>query len=91
MIRSLAVEWGEHGIATHGLRLGHISGLMKSTQTNPALLDSVKAKSPLGKLISPEDVASYILWLAEGGCQVTSGNIIDFDPAYTINRWPVTE
>lgn len=91
LVRSLAVEWGEHGIATQALRLGHITGLMKSTKTNPALLGAVKAKSPLGELISLEDVASYIVWLAGGGCHATSGNIMDFDPAYTINRWPLTE
>lgn len=91
LVRALAVEWGPHGIATQALRLGHISGLMKSTKTNPALLDAVKAKSPLGNLISPEEVASYIVWLANGGCHAMSGNITDFDPAYTINRWPLTE
>ena len=91
LIRALAVEWGEHGIATQALRLGHISGLMKSTKTNPSLLGAVQAKSPLGQLVSPEDVANYIVWLADGGCHATSGNVTDFDPAYTINRWPLQE
>jgi 3-oxoacyl-[acyl-carrier protein] reductase len=89
MMRALAVEWGQYGIATHALRLGHISGLMKTTVTNPKLLDAVKQHTPLNKLILPEEVASYIVWLAQGGCHSVSGSVIDFDPAYTINRWPL--
>lgn len=89
MMRALAVEWGQYGIATHALRLGHISGLMKTTVTNPALLDAVKQHTPLHKLILPEEVASYIVWLAQGGCHSVSGSVVDFDPAYTINRWPL--
>ena len=30
-----------------------------------------------------------IALIAEGGAQSISGSIIDFDPAYTINRWPL--
>lgn len=89
VVRSLAVEWGPYGVATHAIRLGHVSGLMKSTRTNPLLLDSVKKKSPLGKLIEPMEIASYILWLVQGGCHSMSGSISDFNPAYTINRWPI--
>jgi 3-oxoacyl-[acyl-carrier protein] reductase len=89
MTKSLAVEWGKYGIATHCLRLGHISGLMKSTQTNPKLLENVRSKIPRGKLLDPAEVASYITWLSQGGAQSVSGSIIDFDPAYLINRWPL--
>jgi len=39
--------------------------------------------------IAPEEVAKYLVWVAEGGAQSISGSIIDFDPAYTINRWPL--
>lgn len=89
MMRALAVEWGQYGIATHALRLGHISGLMKTTVTNPKLLEAVRQHTPLNKLIMPEEVASYIVWLSQGGCHSVSGSVSDFDPAYTINRWPL--
>lgn len=89
MVRELAVEWGKHGIATHGIRLGHLSGIMRSSVINTAVLDAVKAKIPSGKLIPPEAVANYIVWLGEGNAQYVSGSIIDFDPAYMINRFPL--
>ena len=89
LVRELAVEWGAHGIATHAIRLGHLAGLMKTTPANPALLAAVKERTPSHSLIAPEEVAKYLVWVAEGGAQSISGSIIDFDPAYTINRWPL--
>ncbi|PIQ69012.1 MAG: hypothetical protein COV91_00800 [Candidatus Taylorbacteria bacterium CG11_big_fil_rev_8_21_14_0_20_46_11] len=89
LTRELAVEWGQHGIYTHAIRLGHLSGLMKSTPANPKLLIKVKEKTPSHRLIDPSEVAQYILWLGNGGAKSVSGSIVDFDPAYTINRWPI--
>ncbi len=90
LVRELAVEWGKYGISTNAIRLGHLEGLMKTTKTNPLLLDAVRTKIPSGRIIKPEDVAGYILWLAEGGSAAVSGGITEFDPAYTINRWPLS-
>lgn len=89
LARSLAVEWGEDDIFTHCLRLGHLAGLMKSTKISPGFLDAVKLKIPSHKLIEPKAVASYIVWLAEGGSRSMSGTVVDFDPAYMINRNPL--
>lgn len=89
LVRELAVEWGEQGIRTHALRLGHLEGLMKSTKANPAMLDAVRAATPSHALIPPEAVADYVAWLANGGSKYISGSILDFDPAYTLNRWPL--
>jgi len=89
VIRSLAVEWAKYGIATHGLRLGHLEGLMKTTKMGPILLEAVKKQTPSHRLINPSEVAKYLVWVAEGGSQSISGSIIDFDPAYAINRYPI--
>lgn len=88
LTRSLAVEWGSHGISTHCIRLGHLSGFMKSSPSNPALLDAAKKNTPGNVLLEASDVASYVSWLASGGCKAVNGSVIDFDPAYCINRWP---
>lgn len=89
LTRSLAVEWGEHDIFVNCIRLGHLEGLMKSTKTNPRLLDAVKSKTPSGGLIAPAEVAKYAVWLACGGSKSLTGSIVDFDHAYTLNRWPL--
>lgn len=89
LIRQLAIEWGKYNIATHAIRLGHLSGVMRSSVMNTAVLDAVKAKIPSGKLIPPKAVADYIVWLGKGNAQYISGSVIDFDPAYMINRNPL--
>lgn len=89
MARELAVEWGKYGINTHCIRLGHLSKLMKTTEFNPKVFNIVKKRIPSGRLVEPSDVASYILWLAEGGSKAVNGSVIDFDPAYVINAKPI--
>ena len=62
---------------------------MKTTKTNPKLLRKVKKYTPLNKLMSPQEVAKYINFLALGGCKSVSGSTTDMDSGYTINRWPL--
>ncbi len=89
LTKELAVEWGEHNIKTHAIRLGPLSKLMKTTKANPAILEAVIKKMPNHKLIEPEEVASYIVWLAEGGSHAVTGSVIDFDAGYSINLFPL--
>ncbi len=89
LTKCLAVEWGRFGIATHCIRLGHLEGLMRTTKTDPALLDKVKKISALGCLIKPDHVAKLIAHLASECNNIMSGETIDVDPAYVINRWPL--
>ena len=89
LMKCLAVEWGRYNISTHAIRLGHLTGLMKTTKTNPALLKKVKKLTPLKKLMSPEEVAKYIVFLANGGCKSVSGGTTEMDSGYSINRWPI--
>jgi len=89
MIRELAVEWGPQGIATHCIRLGHLEQFMRTTKPNPAFLEAVKAHTPSKELIPADAVGSYMAWLATGGARYISGSVLDFDPAYVINRIPL--
>ncbi len=89
MTRALATEWGPDGIRVHAVRLGHLEGLMRTTKANPRLLDAVREKTPLGRLIPPAGVASYIRWLCEEPAAAVTGSIYEFDPGYVRNRWPL--
>ena len=57
---------GENTRSTHSIRLGHLSGLMKTKKTNPKLLKSVKKITPLNKLMSNKETAKYIAFLSDG-------------------------
>lgn len=92
----LAVEWGEHGISTHSIRLGPLTKLMKATTANakdPAalanLLEVIKKRMPAHELIPPEAVAEYIVYLAAGGARWVTGSTLDFDAGFTRNIYPL--
>jgi len=87
--RSLAVEWGEF-CTTYALRLGHVSGLMKSTRANPNLLEEVRERTPSGMLLDPKLVASFIVSAHSSGHRQLNAAIIDMDHGYTVNRWPLS-
>ncbi len=88
LCRALAVEWGEF-CTTYALRLGHVEGLMKSTKAAPGLLDRVRERTPGGKLLNPESIASFIVNAHAGGHHQLNASIISMDSGYTMNRWPV--
>ncbi len=92
----LGVEWGEHSIATHCIRLGPLDKLMKATRAkaaNPAALDgllaTIKKRMPAHELIPSEAVAEYIVHLAAGGARWMTGQVTDFDAGYTRNIYPL--
>ena len=86
---SLAIELGDSNISSICLRLGHLSSLMKSTKTNPALLSSVKSLVPQHNLIDPIEVSEFISHIHKSNSKTLNGSVIDFDGGYTKNRWPL--
>jgi NAD(P)-dependent dehydrogenase (short-subunit alcohol dehydrogenase family) len=43
--------------------------------------DAVRAQSPFGRVATPEDVASAVVWLASPGARFSSGTIVDVNGA----------
>ena len=89
LMKCLCIEWGKYKISTHSIRLGHLSGLMKTTKTNPKLLKNVKKITPLNKLMSNKETSKYIAFLSDGACESVSGGVTEMDSGYTSNRWPL--
>lgn len=92
----LGIEWGEHGIATHCIRLGPLDKLMKATvakATDPValegLLATIKKRMPAHELIPADAVAEFIVHLASGGARWVTGQVTDFDAGYTRNIYPL--
>lgn len=65
-VRSLAVEYGRNGIRANAVCPGSVrtAAWERRISTNPTLLDEVVAHYPLGRLVTPEEVASSVLFLA---------------------------
>lgn len=89
LTKQLAVEWGEHGISTHAIRLGPLNKLMRTTKANPAILEATKKRLPQHELIPPEAVADYIVALGKGIAPWVTGAVIDFDAGFTLNAYPL--
>lgn len=89
LTKQLAVEWGEYGISTHIIRLGPLNKLMRTTKTNPAILEATKKRLPQHELIPPEAVADYIVALGKGIAPWVTGAVIDFEAGFTLNAYPL--
>jgi NAD(P)-dependent dehydrogenase (short-subunit alcohol dehydrogenase family) len=69
LARGLAVDWGRYGIRTNAILPWQVTGARTQTLANAAkafgedLLEAYRQKSPMRRLIEPEDIAEAVLWL----------------------------
>jgi NAD(P)-dependent dehydrogenase (short-subunit alcohol dehydrogenase family) len=64
LTRSVAHEWGPHGITANSICPGYVLTEMGAATRTPELVASWEAMSPLGRLGTPDDVAGVALFLA---------------------------
>lgn len=91
LTRALAVEWAPQGVAVNCVAPGHLPALMDGTGAGQALLDAAKAKTPTGKLATPDEVADVVFWLCNDAPMSLTGQIITVDGGFTLNTWPMGE
>lgn len=84
MARTLAAEWGHHGIRCNVVMPGVIA-----TPKVEALPDQVKqglsASLPLGRIGKPEEIASTVAFLVSPGAAYITGTVIRVDGGYGLN------
>ena len=86
MTRALAVELAPQGIAVNCVAPGHYT-LMASKAAG--LLEGALGRSPMGRLVTPEEVAEVITWLVTDAPECLTGEILVVDGAYSIGAYPV--
>ena len=98
MARALAVEWGQYNITVNSISPWQTSGGRTDTvaaqeyaSTGANTLGAYKRKSPLHRLVRPEDIAETVVWLAKN--QSITGQDIVIDGGVTASAWhkPYTE
>jgi len=77
LTRSAAMEWGCHGIRANAICPGYIPTEMGAHTRSPEQIAAWSAKSPLGHLGLPEDVASTALFLASSESSYLTGQAIN--------------
>jgi len=87
LTRTLAVEWGPHGIRVNAVAPGYVntemvqSGLRNGTLNQDALL----GRTPLRRLAEPEEIASVIAFLLSPDASFIHGEVIKIDGGLTID------
>jgi NAD(P)-dependent dehydrogenase (short-subunit alcohol dehydrogenase family) len=85
MVRSLAVEYGGHGIRANAILPGWIETAMTADwMERPNFRNAVLPRVPLGRWGTAEDFAGIAVYLASDASRYHSGDTIVVDGAYRV-------
>lgn len=92
LVQSLAVEWGPFGVrvnavAPTGVRTPMVQDLIDRGMYN---LKGVEARTPLGRLAEPEEVANACLFLAGDQAGMTTGHVLPVDGGWLANGYTLS-
>jgi len=90
LARSLACEWGEHGMRVNGLAPRYVDTPFLADLVARGRLDgaALRHRSPQRRLVQPREVASLALFLASPAAESINGAIIAVDGGSTANAAP---
>jgi NAD(P)-dependent dehydrogenase (short-subunit alcohol dehydrogenase family) len=85
--RTLALEWGPHGVRVNSVMPGPIEGTegMRRLAPTPAAMEAVRQSVPMKRVGVPADVASLCLFLGSDLASYVSGAVIPVDGGWALN------
>jgi NAD(P)-dependent dehydrogenase (short-subunit alcohol dehydrogenase family) len=84
MVRTLAAEWGRHGIRCNVVMPGLI-GTPKVQALPEAIRDRMSAAFPLGRIGTPTELGATIAFLLSPAAAYITGAVIRVDGGYGLN------
>ena len=85
LVRHLAVELGPQGIMVNTISAGAVdTDALKHFPNRDQILDTALARTPLGRLTTPDDVANIALFLCSDLATMIQGQVITVDGGYAI-------
>ena len=84
MIKTLALELGQHNIKVNSLSPGFVMTKMTTKNNSKDKIDSWKQKIPLGDLATPEDIAKVAYFLCSSENSYITGQDIIVDGGYSV-------
>ena len=82
--RSIAVEYGSHGIRSNAVCPGLIATEMtEDLMQDEALMNEFRKNYPIGRFGEPEDIAQACLFLASDESSFITGAVLPVDGGYT--------
>ena len=93
MTRSLAIEWGPHGVRVNGLAPGFIlTDLTRKLWSDPTMQDWGQTNTPLRRLGAPDDMVGTAIFLASPAAAFLTGQTIYVDGGFTAGwAWPIPQ
>jgi NAD(P)-dependent dehydrogenase (short-subunit alcohol dehydrogenase family) len=83
LTRALALEWASDNIRVNAVAPTYVrTDLTMPIFSNPDVLKTVMAHTPLGRFPEPEDVAAAILFLASNAARCITGVTLPVDSGY---------
>jgi len=84
--KSLATEWGPHGIRVNSLSPGYmrtdlIKGLLEREGTE--LVEGWVKDIPMGRMAEPSELQGTIVWMASDASSYLNGSDVIVDGGYT--------
>jgi len=85
LVRHLAVELGPRGIRVNTVSAGAVdTDALKKFPNRDEILENALARTPLGRLTSPDDVADVTLFLCSNLANMIQGQVVTVDGGYAI-------
>lgn len=85
LVRHMAVELGPKGINVNTISAGAVdTEALKKFPNRQIILDTALARTPLGRLTTPDDVADVSLFLCSDLAKMISGQTVVVDGGYSI-------
>jgi len=85
LVRHLAVELGPQGIHVNTISAGAVdTDALKHFPNRDEILGAAMARTPLGRLTTPQDVADIALFLCSNLSDMIQGQVITVDGGYAI-------
>ena len=85
LVRHLAVELGPRGIRVNTVSAGAVdTDALKKFPNRSEILENAMARTPLGRLTTPDDVADVTLFLCSNLADMIQGQVVTVDGGYAI-------